>query len=1113
MIITLKYTKRLVLLLLMAVLLKTPLRAQWFVQESVLSDHTWYKIGVLEEGVYCIDYAALQSFGVDVQNVAPARIRLFGNEPGVLPEENFRERYDDLSEIAIQVTGSEDGSFDEDDKIFFYANGPVSLKMNNLGLYEYSRNPYTDTIFYFLCVDSDASGLRIREKASVQTTEGAPVITSFLDCIYHESDELSVFASGRTWYGDLITAQEGYKDFVYETPDLVEGNAVWIDSKVLGRTKKAFPYSLRLNGLDVVDAYSIGAYSTQNHEYGKEHSVRRAVVINEPHLALRYEILDPSSNPMLFIDYFNLSFWRGLRFRGKELAFQISPAQMETASIAKVEVEDVPETVRCWDVTYPMLPFVQMTERQSGLMSFGIQGLKQHRFVLFDTTEVKHVSSCYPIHHQNLHGISDAEYLIITPRVFWGPSESLAEFHREKDQMDCMVVDVAEIFNEFGTGIPDPTAIRDFIRMVYLRSNGNLKYVLLMGKGTHDYRNIKGVDNNFVPTYEILATPFLEVFSMCSDDYYALMDESEGKDCEGVVDIGIGRIPITTAAQGEGVVEKIKHYADLSQSHGPWKNNHLLMADNDQDTYAKYAENLDRTLDTACPRVTTKKLYLDSYPLVNTPYGERIPQAHDDLMDYLETGVGVLSYTGHGGIKALATECVIANSDIQALENFDKLPFVHTATCEFSKFDNPTIVSAGELMILNPRGGAIALLTSMRPTHAQTNQVLSLALHQYLYDKVDRNNLRFGDIFRFVKGYNYKKGNIVYVLFGDPALRFACPTSEVITESLEGNGILTVNGYVAGDDSGIDTLFNGLLDVTLYDQKSRFTTLSTLGATPVRYAFHKDVLFEGKAYVTKGRFSFELPVPADIGQGNGTARLSYYAFDSIRELEANGVYDGIVLDSMSVVDLKGPDIHLYWNTPDFVNGETVTRRGVLYADLFDEHGIYHYNVSIGRNLILKSNLPGYDNLNLNSQYEPAVNDFRRGRVALPIGELEDGTYEFSLKAWDTQNNASEVEITFEVRQGALMAQVHNSPNPFTGETWFTFLHGDMTDHLSVMVEVFDLMGRKVASFQKETDAFQGVVEPICWNGSALRSGIYVYRLTVTNSEGKTSTIHQRMIKN
>ena len=135
----------------------------------------------------------------------------------------------------------------------------------------------------------------------------------------------------------------------------------------------------------------------------------------------------------------------------------------------------------------------------------------------------------------------------------------------------------------------DPTALRDFIRMLYLRSEGELKYVLLMGKGTHDYRCIKGVDNNFVPTYENAQAPYKEVVSVCSDDYYALMDEGEGLNCSGYVDLGVGRIPITTPSDGDAVIKKIKHYSNPDANHGLWKNNHLFMADNDTKSYARYA--------------------------------------------------------------------------------------------------------------------------------------------------------------------------------------------------------------------------------------------------------------------------------------------------------------------------------------------------------------------------------------------------------------------------------------------------------------------------------------------------------------------------------------------
>ena len=1085
-----------------------PLHAQWLTHESVLNNHTWYKIGVTEDGVYAIDYATLQSLGVDVQSLNPGRIRLFGNAPGLLPEGNSEDRYDDLSEIAILVTGSENGMFDADDRILFYANGPVNMKLNIMDFFDYERNPFSDTLYYFLCLDSDASGLRMQTRPLLQTTPEIPVITSYLDYICHESEEVSPYASGRTWYGDVITGQEGYKEFDFDVSDLDTSKPLWIDTKELGRCKETFSFNLKINDSIVVDSFAFAGY--RDREFGKEHAVKRPKRVLSSPIRLRYEINPNSSNPMLFIDYFTLAFWRGLKFRNHETGFRVIPSQID--GTVKVQVGNAYDGVNCWEVTDPLNPAVQQVELQSNILSFGIVDSVEHRYHLFDNSGLKQIASITPIHHQNLHGINDAELLIITPRVFWDQSEALAEFHREMDAMNCVLVDVNEIYNEFGTGIPDPTAIRDFIRMVYLRSNGNLKYVLLMGKGTHDFRRLKGMDNNFVPTYQLLSSPHLEVYSLCSDDYYALMDEEEGRSCDGQVDLGVGRLPITTPEQGDAMLEKIRHYSDLSKSHGWWKNNHLLMADNDISSYMDYAEELDDIIEAQWPQVNTKKVYLDSYPLENTSSGTRVPGANEALMDYLEKGVCVMSYTGHGGVKALATEQVFSLSDIQSMNNYDMLPFVQTATCEFSKFDSPTVISAGEMMILNPHGGAIAMLTTVRPTLAQHNQTLSKSFHTHLYELENHNNLRFGDIYRAVKNHQYLKSNIVYVLFGDPALRFYYPTESVQTENMSGTDIRTVRGYVSGPDDRVDNMFNGVLDFRVYDQKNEYTTLGQMSAAASDYAFFSDVLYEGKVSVTNGRFELKFPVPANISHGHNPGRLSYYAYDSIRGIEANGAYDDLFFETPAVLDDQGPQIHLYWNSPDFQNGSVVTRRGTLYADLFDEQGIYHYNVSIGRDLVLRSSIPAYDNIVLNENYEPQIDDFRRGRVALRVRELKDGTYSFSLKAWDTQNNSSEAEIVFEVKEGAIVSQVYNAPNPFTGETWFSFSHGDMTDHLSVVIEVYDVLGRRVAMFQKETEAFEGVVAPIQWDGSALRPGLYLYRLTVTNSKGKSKTISQRMIK-
>jgi hypothetical protein len=217
------------------------------------------------------------------------------------------------------------------------------------------------------------------------------------------------------------------------------------------------------------------------------------------------------------------------------------------------------------------------------------------------------------------------------------------------------------------------------------------------------------------------------------------------------------------------------------------------------------------------------------------------------------------------------------------------------------------------------------------------------------------------------------------------------------------------------------------------------------------------------------------------------------------------------------VDDQGPEIKLYWNTPDFESGDVGTPNGVLYADLFDEHGIYHYNFSIGRDIMMNSNIAELDNLVLNNRYVPALDDYRRGRIELPLSELDDGVYEFTLKAWDTWNNSSEASIVLLVERSLLIAEVRNFPNPFSDEVYFSFVNGEQSEDLEVTLEVFDAMGRRVAQLQEHTSSVSGVVPPIEWDGksstgSELGPGMYLYKLSVTDSAGKIKAIAHPMIK-
>ena len=102
--------------------------AQNHVGQSVLSQHTWHRMSVAKEGIYKLDYEVLRAMNIDVENINPNEIRIFGNPAGVLPEKNSETRYDDLTEMAIFVSGAEDGRFDAGDYVLFYGQGRYLLR-------------------------------------------------------------------------------------------------------------------------------------------------------------------------------------------------------------------------------------------------------------------------------------------------------------------------------------------------------------------------------------------------------------------------------------------------------------------------------------------------------------------------------------------------------------------------------------------------------------------------------------------------------------------------------------------------------------------------------------------------------------------------------------------------------------------------------------------------------------------------------------------------------------------------------------------------------------------------------------------------------------------------
>ena len=153
--------------------------------------------------------------------------------------------------------------------------------------------------------------------------------------------------------------------------------------------------------------------------------------------------------------------------------------------------------------------------------------------------------------------------IIISPASFSNAAQDLKVLH-ESEGLSVHLVTPEQIYNEFSSGMRDATAIKQFLRMFYKRSNGdpNLmpKYCLLFGDGTYDNRNRMGHGNNLIPVYE--SRESLSVTStFATDDYYAILFDGGSMQNSDMLNIAIGRIPISNQTEASEIVQKIKNYS------------------------------------------------------------------------------------------------------------------------------------------------------------------------------------------------------------------------------------------------------------------------------------------------------------------------------------------------------------------------------------------------------------------------------------------------------------------------------------------------------------------------------------------------------------------------
>ncbi len=1111
---------------------------------SVLSTGDWYKIEIKDnnagnsEGIYKITRPFLTNAGINLSGIDPRTIKIYGNGGELLGEIMNLSRPNDLVENAVYIEGENDGVFDNNDFILFYGRSVNNWSYDTLSnTFNHMVNYYTRSNYYWICFNTPNTGKRMVLTPS--ETSNTPIVpSSFTERIFTEPDEANLISEGNLW---LSFSKRPGQSFEWNTTLTgLENN-----SDILYRVKLAQRVICPNTGYFLVkdDFSNMSEFSNPLscvypgfnewiNTIAYEFTINQSQKTNGEQVKLRSTFYASSGEAEGYLDWYEILYKRRLNSVTNDFLNFYSP---NTSAVVEYNVSSFSNNnVRVFDATshndvkliQPLVTLssnvkFQKTETSNTLSRFFAVGENGYKTPTGISSRVS---------NQNLHGISDgADFIIITHKDFISAAERL-KIKREQvgtsnpDYLKTMIVTTDQIFNEFSGGLLDAVAMRDFIKYAYENWSKRPTFVCLLGDGGFDYKNIITQGGNYVPPWELTSPQIHQVSGLTTDDFF--VNVVDGQNLIGKPDLAIGRIPANSLVDANGYINKIDAYEN-GENNGYWKNRMLFVAD-DEKTTAPDCERIGHLTQIEAlaelhtpPYIDKKKVYLANYPTVITPQGRRKPQVNSDIAKNWSEGTLNIHFTGHGSPDVWTHEYVLVKDIILSLiNNTNRYPFVTIASCDMSKFDNPSNISAGELFMMANRKGAIGTFAASRPVYASGNDALMRPLFNNLYTPRDTLLLqkRFGAaIFSTKQQISYSENDAKYILLCDPTIRVQMPRFRSIIDSISGLtgdtmkalSRIKIYGSVVKPDTSLWTDYNGKLVLKIYDVDRNAATSEDCNPPYVQYfKLNGGIIYSGIKNVQNGKWSAEFIVPKDISYQNQPGKLINYFFNN--QFDGAGINRNFIVGGINpnaAIDTTGPRISMFVNTRNFRSGDIVNDNFKFIADLFDESGI-NTTGTLGHKL--EGVLDGDENNKYDfTNYYNSDTSYTSGTLEYDFSGISIGRHTLKLKAWDTYNNSSVATIEFEVTStGTLqVTNIYNYPNPFSSNTAFTFQHNYPAD-IVVKIKVYTVAGRLIKEIEKQNISDKFVV--INWDGKdqdgeTLGNGVYIYKMVVESVDGLSVT--------
>lgn len=1108
---------------------------------SVLNKGDWYKISVGDAGVFKVDYNFLKGLGLSVDQLDPHTLQIFGFG-GMLPEKNSDFRYDDLPEIPVKFVGNTDTKFDANEYILVYLQGPNSLSYGFV--YNYLKNIYSDKAFYFI-THSQANHKTINPK--IQRTSFDNSYDSYDFVHRHEIDQVTFIPSGRKWWGESL-AQNPSLVFNVPIPELVEQTYVSLSGRIAGSNSQATLCNISFNGI-VSTSYTLdrkppieeNTYTeVRDFEFGED--LPASSVGNNYNLSIQYGRAD--FNKKTHLDYFQIEATAKLILKDNFLLFRNK--EIINTGISQFKLKSSKTNIEIWDVTTIDQVSKLTLDQTNDMYTFIDSASNNSQYVALDMNGgYSNPTAVGKVDAQNLHAEQTPELLIITHTSLKGAADELANFRRTHNGYNVSVVTTDKIYNEFSSGAQDLMALRDYIKLLYWKDPSKLKWVLLFGACSYDYKDRIANNTNFVPIYEMLDS-YNIVSSYSSDDFIGFLDPNEGGDIKGGLDVAIGRIPVRNLAEGQAAVKKLVYYGTDKHSMDSWKNNISFACDDgDYNSHLTASEDLVNTANTYNKFLKVNKLYLPLFPEIPSPVGQTSPVLNQRIINDVERGTFILNYSGHGREIGWAGENIITLETIKNFKNIDKLFLLIAGTCEFGRYDAPEINSGVQEAFFNPNGGAIATIAATRPVYAAGNKDLNESILRYVYEKRNGSYRTLGEILQEAKmDYFQTTNSKSYALLGDPSMSLNYPKYDVAIDSIisDANQVMdtikalskiTIKGSVT-DAGTVLKNFDGEVTLILYDKE--FEKLTKYDSESEKYVkpensksiekkvnVRESIIYQGKVEVKNGLFSVSFIIPKDISYVIGKGLILSYAKNKNSDLDAWGgsskFFIGDSEDDAST-DNTAPIVKAYINDTTFKDGGSTSNDIIFLARLSDESGINLSRTAVGHEIVLILDGQETNRYIINEYYISDQNSFNKGSIKYPLYGLAPGKHTLTIKVWDVYNNSSEQSVTFEVIGGNKLqiGELYALSSPEQDQQEFSFSHNRAGENLEAEIQIVDAQGRLVKQLSARIPEANSVVTDIAWQTKANNNqyganiGLYIYKLVLRSEhDGATDSKTAKLV--